>query len=94
MKYDFNVRAFEIHSLYAWDFEWIIKSMDFMTANGFNTLILHRNDFIDLIVYPGKYFGCKKNHYNSIFERYARFGITERTLRYDGAERSLKMEQY
>lgn len=25
---------------------------------------------------------------------YARFGITERTLRYDGAERSLKMEQY
>lgn len=70
MKYDFNVRAFEIHSLYAWDFEWIIKSMDFMTANGFNTLILHRNDFIDLIVYPGKYFGCKKNHYNSIFERY------------------------
>ena len=24
----------------------------------------------------------------------ARFGITERTLRYDGAERSLKMEQY
>lgn len=70
MKEKFDVRALEIHSLYAWDFEYIVKTLDFMQAHNFNTLVLHRNDFIDLIIYPGKYFGCKKEHYNSIFERY------------------------
>ena len=49
----FEVRALELHSQYAWDYNWIIKTMDFMKNLDFNTLVLHRNDFIDLIIYPG-----------------------------------------
>lgn len=67
---DFKVRALEMHSLYAWDFERVKKSIDFMKRHGMNTLVLHRNDFIDLIVYPSKYFGGKREKYNTIFERY------------------------
>lgn len=69
-SYEFAVRALELHSLYAWDYDWIIRCLDFMVQENFNTLILHRNDFIDLIIYPGKYFGCEKESYASIFERY------------------------
>ena len=69
---DYDIRALEIHSYYAWDFDWIEKCMDFMEQEGFNALVLHRNDFIDLIIYPGKYFGCSENKkYRNIFERYA-----------------------
>ena len=50
----FEVRALELHSQYAWDYNWIIKTMDFMKNLDFNTLVLHRNDFIDLIIYPGE----------------------------------------
>ena len=65
---DFPIRALELHSLYAWDYNWIIKTMDFMKDMGFNTLILHRNDFIDLIIYPGKYFGYEPEEQDTIFE--------------------------
>ncbi|MFA6776701.1 MAG: hypothetical protein WCR76_10605 [Sphaerochaetaceae bacterium] len=66
----FSVRALELHSLYAWDYEWILRCLDFMVRENYNTLVLHRNDFVDMIVYPGRYFGCKKDSYASIFERY------------------------
>ncbi|MGN0906881.1 MAG: hypothetical protein ACI4NM_07020 [Bullifex sp.] len=82
----FSVRALELHSLYAWDYEWIMKCLDFMTREGYNTLILHRNDIIDLIIYPGKYFGCGKEHYESIFERYAE--IFRTLYRYTPTRRS------
>jgi len=69
-KKEFAVRGIELHSLYAWVFKWIDSCLTFMQRERFNTLVLHRNDFVDLIVYPGKYFGCKKDSYDSIFERY------------------------
>lgn len=67
----FDVRALELHSQYAWDYNWIIKTMDFMKTLDMNTLILHRNDFIDLIIYPGKYFGYEGNPQDTIFETYS-----------------------
>ena len=67
----FEVRALELHSQYAWDYNWIIKTMDFMKNLDFNTLVLHRNDFIDLIIYPGKYFGYEENAGDTIFETYS-----------------------
>lgn len=67
---EFEVRALEIHSQRAWDYDWVMKAMKFMKSRNMNTLILHRNDFIDLIVYPGKYFGAKRERYSTIFERY------------------------
>lgn len=86
MERCFETRALELHSLYAWDYEWIVKCLDFMREEGYNTLILHRNDFIDLIVYPGKYFGCKKDSYHSIFERYKE--IYEKLYTYTPTRRS------
>lgn len=71
MNDHFSVRGLELHSYYAWDYEWIIGCLDFMKRERMNTLVLHRNDFVDLIIYPGKYFGCRKEHYRSIFERYS-----------------------
>lgn len=67
----FGVRALELHSLYAWDYNWIIKTMDFMKELDFNTLVLHRNDFVDLIVYPGTYFGYETQEGDTIFETYS-----------------------
>ncbi|TBL80600.1 hypothetical protein [Paenibacillus thalictri] len=67
---EFKTRALEIHSQHAWNYNWIMKALRFMKAHHLNTLVLHRNDFIDLIVYPGKYFGASREKYNTIFERY------------------------
>ncbi len=67
---DFKVRALELHSQYVWDFDWVKKSIEFCKDHNLNTLILHRNDFIERIIYPGKYFGCQRPEYKNIFERY------------------------
>ena len=82
----FEVRALELHSQYAWDYNWIIKTMDFMKNLDFNTLVLHRNDFIDLIIYPGKYFGYEGNARDTIFETYSH--IFRKLYRYTPTRRS------
>lgn len=72
MKPDFEIRAVEIHSLYAWDYRWVIKVMDFMKDMGMNTLILHRNDFIESVVYPGSIFGYQEqDNENTVFDVYS-----------------------
>ena len=72
----FEVRALELHSQYAWDYNWIINTMDFMKNLDFNTLVLHRNDFIDLIIYPGKYFGYEEKAGDTIFETYSTYSAS------------------
>ncbi|TDF95387.1 hypothetical protein [Paenibacillus piri] len=67
---EFKFRALEIHSQHAWNYDWVMKSLRFMKEHNLNSLVLHRNDLIDLIVYPGKYFGAIRKKYNTIFERY------------------------
>lgn len=88
----FNIRALELHSLYAWDYEWIMMTMDFIKAHDMNTLILHRNDFIDLIVYPGKYFGCPDRKYDSMLERYGE--IFRKLYKYTPTRRSSPYQRY
>lgn len=83
---DFTIRGLELHSLYAWDYNWIISCLDFMQQHKLNTLVLHRNDFIDLIVYPGKYFGCDDTPNESIFDRYRQ--IFRSLYRYTPTRRS------
>lgn len=68
---DFKVRALEIHSMYIMDFKTVVKSLDFMQENGLNTLILHRNDLIDMMVYPAKFFGGTRESYDNIFDRFS-----------------------
>jgi hypothetical protein len=82
----FEVRALEIHSQYAWDYEWVTKALRFMQARGLNTLVLHRNDLVDLVVYPGQYFGASRAKYASIFERYQ--DIFRQLYRYTPTRRS------
>jgi len=92
MNHSFTTRALELHSLYAWDFEWIMKTMDFIESHGMNTLILHRNDFIDLIVYPGKYFGCPDRKYDNMLERYGE--IFRKLYKYTPTRRSSPYQRY
>ncbi|MDB5856699.1 MAG: hypothetical protein JWQ76_388 [Ramlibacter sp.] len=83
---EFAVRALEIHSQYAWDYEWVTRALRFMQQRGLNTLVLHRNDLVDLVVYPGKYFGATREKYASIFERYQ--DIYQQLYRYTPTRRS------
>ena len=68
-KADFEIRALELHSLYALDYAWIHKCLDYMVALGLNTLILHRNDIVEATVYPGAIFSYKEQPGdNSVFD--------------------------
>jgi len=82
----FAVRALEIHSQYAWDYEWVTRALRFMQRRGLNTLVLHRNDLVDLVVYPGALFGAGRERYASIFERYQ--DIFRELYRYTPTRRS------
>jgi hypothetical protein len=64
-----RVRALEIHSSYVWNFDWVRKALAFIRANEMTSLVLHRNDIVDLVVYPGRLFGSERQCRN-IFERY------------------------
>lgn len=67
---EFDVRAIEVHSTYAWDFRWITKVLEFAHAQGLNALVLHRNDVVDQVVFPGLLFGVEPGTAKNIFERY------------------------
>jgi len=82
----FDVRAVELHSSYAWDYNWIMMTMDFMVKAEMNTLILHRNDFVDLIIYPGRYFGYDGEASDTIFETYSQ--IFRKLYKYTPTRRS------
>jgi len=69
---DFKTRALELHSLFVWDYSWVMKVLEYMTKLDYNTLILHRNDIVECTEYPGGIFGYKnKNGDNSIFDVYS-----------------------
>jgi hypothetical protein len=65
----FSTRALEVHSGYVWNFDWICKALAFAKQHDMTALVLHRNDIVDLTVYPGKLFGASEAGRN-IFERY------------------------
>src|SRR6185312_13828585 len=48
---------------------WVRRGLDFIRANGLTALVLHRNDIVDQMVYPGRLFGAVRDNRN-IFERY------------------------
>ena len=68
---DFKIRALEVHSQYVWDFQWIMKVLDYMENLGYNTLVLHRNDIVELLEYPGAIFGYEEREGDcSLFDVY------------------------
>ncbi|WP_137176373.1 hypothetical protein [Roseomonas sp. AR75] len=65
----FAIRALEMHSRFVWDFDRVRRSLDFIAEQGMTALVLHRNDIVDRIIWPGRYFGAAPQAAN-IFERY------------------------
>lgn len=65
----FEIRALEIHSGYVWNYDHVVRALDFIRRHDMTTLVLHRNDIVDQIVYPGALFGSRSDATN-IFERY------------------------
>jgi hypothetical protein len=66
---EFTFRALEVHSVYAWDYDWVCRALRFIRDHDMTALVLHRNDIVDSMVYPGKFFGAAGERRN-IFERY------------------------
>ena len=65
----FRTRALELHSRYVWDFDRVKRALDFVAKQRMTALILHRNDIVDRIIWPAKFFGANGDERN-IFERY------------------------
>lgn len=81
------MRALELHSLYAWDFSHVMKVMDYIKALNFNTLIIHRNDIVESLEYPGSIFGYDDSvHDESIFDVYSQ--CHRKIFRYTPTRRS------
>ena len=65
----------------------MMKVLDTMDRLGYNTLVIHRNDVIERLVYPGALFGADPDkEYASMFERYA--DIYEKLYRFTPTRRS------
>ena len=81
----FAVRALELHSAYVWDMAWARRALDFIRAHDMTALVLHRNDIVDLVVYPGRAFGASADCAN-IYERYQQ--IYRKLYKYTPTRRS------
>ena len=81
----FAVRALELHSAYAWDMAWARRALDFIAAHDMTALVLHRNDIVDQVVYPGRMFGASEDCAN-IFKRYQQ--IHRKLYKYTPTRRS------
>ncbi|KQV06455.1 hypothetical protein [Leifsonia sp. Root112D2] len=66
----FDERLLEVHSNYAWDHQHMQFALDFAASHNMTGIVLHRNDIVDLIVYPGEYFGAGGEKYSNNLERY------------------------
>lgn len=52
----FELRGLEIHTSRMWQLQAVERAIDFMSRTGLNALIFHRNDLIDALVFPTRYF--------------------------------------
>lgn len=81
-------RILELHSTYAWDFNRVRRAMDFARDNGMNAICLHRNDFVDKLVYPACYVGGEGEYktvsaiYNDVYASMYRLDPLSRDLPY------------
>jgi hypothetical protein len=51
-----DVRAREFHGDRMWSWRWVKAALDFAAANGLNALVFHKNDLLDLLALPERYF--------------------------------------
>lgn len=67
---ELKFRGFELHSKFVWDMDWVVRGLNFARDHGMTALVLHRNDIVDRVVFPTRYFGGTGT-YENIHERYA-----------------------
>jgi hypothetical protein len=48
----FDVRAVEMHGDRMWSWRWVKHAIDTAAKQRMNALVLHRNDVIDMLVFP------------------------------------------
>lgn len=56
----FALRAVEMHGDRMWSWRWVKRAIDTAATHHMNTLVLHRNDIIDMLVFPQRYFGVEE----------------------------------
>jgi hypothetical protein len=56
----FDFRAVEMHGDRMWSWRWAKRAIDTAAAHGLNGLVFHRNDIIDLLVFPQRYFAVEE----------------------------------
>jgi hypothetical protein len=56
----FDVRGVEMHGDRMWSWRWVKRAIDEGAAHGLNVLVLHKNDLIDMLVFPARYFGVEQ----------------------------------
>lgn len=52
----FAFRAIEMHGDRMWSWRWAKQAIDTASALGMNALVLHRNDMLDRLAFPERYF--------------------------------------
>jgi hypothetical protein len=56
----FDVRGVEMHGARMWSWRWISRAIDESAALGLNTLVLHRNDLLDMLAFPARWFDVER----------------------------------
>ena len=59
MKKGFDFRGLEIHCDRMFDYGQVLRNLDFMERYGLNTLIFHKNELLDMVVFPEKFFSMQ-----------------------------------
>jgi hypothetical protein len=56
----FEFRALEMHGDRMWSWRWVKRAIDTAADCGMNALVFHRNDIIDMLVFPRRYFSVEE----------------------------------
>ncbi len=56
----FALRGIEMHGDRMWSWRWAKRAVDWAQALGMNALVLHRNDILDLLAFPARYFTVER----------------------------------
>ncbi len=52
----FAIRGVEMHGDRMWSWRWVKRSLDTAAEQGLNAIMFHRNDMLDMLVFPQRYF--------------------------------------
>ena len=56
----FDIRGVEMHGDRMWSWRWVKRAIDEGAAHGLNALVLHKNDLLDKLAFPARYFGVEQ----------------------------------